>query len=160
MGFSTDLYIDRDIPGPVLEQAFRQALNLEPGQVALVAVDDLDARLRHWKDPEVRVLMLKSTIPGDFPVGLDVRMKDEPPVAFESFVAFISKAIGAPMLTDDTGVDPAFADDWLMVSPDGTNAVVTAESEALAADSPALVLTPRSRRFYEAHRGSSLIKTG
>jgi len=160
VGFSTDLYIDRDISARLVVKAFSRALNLKPGQVASLPVDDFDARQESWADPVIRVLVLKTTIPGDFPLGLDLRMKDDRPADFDAFVSSISKTIGAPVLTDETGIDPAFADDWFMVTPDGAKSVVTADSEALAADVPALRLTPQSRLFYEAHRGTALAPTG
>lgn len=160
MGFRTDLYIDRDIPTQLLVKAIRRSLELEMGQVAVYAVDDFEARATSWADPFVRVLVLQTTIPGDFPLALDLRMKDDRPADFESFVSTISKDIGAPVLTDETGINPAFADDWFMVTPDGATSVVTADSEALAADTPALLLVPKSRLFNEAHKGATLAPTG
>ncbi len=160
VGFSTDLYVDRDIPASAMVKAFDRALNLQPGQVAVHATDEFDARTMSWANPFVRMLVLKSQIPGDFPVLLDLRMKDDRPADFEAFVTSFSRSIGAPVLTDETGIDPAFADDWFMATPDGATSVVTADSEALAGDTPALRLVPRSRLFYEAHRGTALASTG
>ncbi len=112
MGFSTDLDVDRDIPASVIVKAFGRALNLKPGQVAVLAVDDFDARATRWADPFVRVLVLKTTIRGDFPLGLDLRMIDDRPADFEAFALSVSRTIGAPVLTDEIGINPAFADDW------------------------------------------------
>lgn len=96
MAFSTDLYIDHEVPAGLVLRAFGRALKLKPDQVPLLAVDDFDARTKRWEDPSIRVLVLKATIPGDFPIALDLRMKDDRPADFEAFVTSISRTISAP----------------------------------------------------------------
>ena len=42
--------------------------------------------------------------------------------------------------------------EWLMISPDGSSAVVYADADAFGSEDPAIILEPASRAVYEAKR--------
>jgi hypothetical protein len=69
----------------------------------------------------------------------------------------IADDLDVVILTKAAEVNP-LADDWLMVGPNGSVAVVQSDSDAYSADAPAIFLEPESRSVYEKLREPSVAR--
>jgi hypothetical protein len=105
------------------------------------------------------MVLRTSSLRGDFPVALEIRLREDTP-DLRTLLSGAARLLGASILTDELVVNPLFTSDWLMFTPDGDVIVIEADEEEFAADEPAIVLTPESRRVYEArHRPAERLAT-
>lgn len=144
---STYLYTDHLLSHLELIGAFAAAFAVEADQVLAFAEDDDEALERAWENVRVEIVVRTATIPGDFPQSLLVHTRHSQPDNFLNIVETAAARLDAPILTDEIGVNPVF-DDWLLVAPSGSSAVVSADPTALDRDEPSLELTPESRATY------------
>ena len=143
--FNTDLYIDRIVPDVELARAFGRALGVRPDRVAVVPEDDLDAIEQAWK--RVDVLLRTSRVRGEFPLAVDLMVRDLRRSQILPMLERAAKSLHAAILTDEVGVNPLSDSEWLLIGPDGTATRVYADAEEFGADDPAIILIGDSRRI-------------
>lgn len=148
--FNTDLYIDRTIPDGTLADAFGRAYGVSADQVVVVDREDHEGLGDAWRKPTVRLLLRTSRLRGDFPVAVELMVREGTP-DLPALLQRVAQALGASILTDELDVNPQSDSEWLMFTPDGRSAVIHADDEEFGAADPAIVLTPKSRTLYKAH---------
>lgn len=148
--FNTDLYIDRMIPEVALADAFGQAYGVSVDQVAVVDQNDHEGLGDAWEKPRVRLVLRTSRLRGDFPVAVELMMREDTP-DLHTLLQRAAQTLEASILTDELDVNPHSDSEWLMFTPDGLSAIVYADDEEFGAEDPAIVLIPTSRAFPRAH---------
>ena len=131
-----------------------------PDQVAVIAEDDVEALGKAWANESIRLVLRHARVPGDFPQSLLLDVHDNVTGDFLAAIEKVSRQLDVAVLTDEVGVEPAFDDDWLLVTPGGSNAVISVDTDMLDADVPAIVLTPDSRKTYESLMHRPLVAAG
>ena len=147
---STYLYLHQSASDHDLANAFANAFGTMPTQVAVISESDTQALGQAWDDESTRIVLRRSRTAGDFPVSLLLDVDDRVTNDFLAAIMSASKRLDTAILTDEVGVEPAFDNEWLLVTPNGTMSVVSVDPDMLDADEPALVLTPESRRTYHS----------
>lgn len=143
--FTTDLYVDRVMPDAELARAFGRALGVRHDRVAVVSANDLGAIEDAWK--HVDVLLRTSRVRGEFPLAVDLMVRDLRPSQILPMLERTAKSLHAAILTDEVGVNPYSDREWLLIGPDGTATQVFADAEEFGADDPAIILIGDSRRI-------------
>ncbi len=148
--FATDIYLDRAPTPTALAEAFAGALGFAADQAVVMDKNDYETLGATWSRPRIRVVLRTSPMRGDFALAIDLRLREET-LNLRALLRRTAYALSSSILTDELDVNPLIDSEWLMFSPDGTSTVVHADDEEFAAEDPAIILAPESRRVYESH---------
>ncbi|CAN5833465.1 hypothetical protein BH20CHL3_BH20CHL3_09590 [soil metagenome] len=149
--YGTDIYLDQTSSTTDLASAFAQVLGVSTKRVVVMDQEDYEQLGSTWVNPKIAMVLRTASLRGDFPVALEIRLREDTP-DLRTLLSGAARLLGASILTDELVVNPLFTSDWLMFTPDGDVIVIEADEEEFAADEPAIVLTPESRRVYEARQ--------
>lgn len=143
--FVADIQIDRDVSRAALVDAVAVAFGVAPDEVSIWPVGNV-------ADAGASVVLQVGRVGGDFQTLLRIAAAEA--IAAQAkrdllqLVRAIAASLDAAVITDSVGVEPAFDDDWLLVTPHGATAVVRADLDALTSDVPTVILVPESRATY------------
>jgi hypothetical protein len=152
--FATTIYLDRAIPLRRLATAFAAATGDSVDRVATITRSDFERSPRRWFSDAQTIGLQTWEEGGDFPLAVEFLSRED--LAFPDVLVGVTRALGATALTDVFGVDPLSDSMWTMVAPDGSATTVYMDTgDEDEVDQPDLVLSPESRKVYEAHQPRS-----
>lgn len=149
--YGTDVYLDQTPSTIDLANAFALTLGVSSKRVVVIDQEDYQQLGSTWANPKVAMVLRTSVLRGDFPVALEIRVREDTP-DLRTLLSGAAQLLGASILTDELVVNPLFTSDWLMFTPDGEAIAIETDEQEFAADEPAIVMTPESRRIYDEHQ--------
>jgi hypothetical protein len=148
--FVTAFQIDNPGVTHRLGKVLAAATDTPLGRVRVVTADDLERSPRPWFVDNVDLGIQITRHRGDFPAEVEVFSRAE--YDQRKVLERVARELDVTILTDQFDVNPLADTEWLMISPDGSSAVVYADGDEFGADDPAIILEPESRAVYEAKR--------
>lgn len=154
--FTTDIYLDQVPSHQVLADAFGAAFEISTERIAVVPGEDIRAVSASWDKPGNLMLVRTSLQPGEFPLVVELSLRDVKPQDFINRLETAARILGSSMLTDECLVDPYSDAEYLLVGADGRSELVFVDTGDWDSENPTFRLVPASQIIHRSHANSQL----
>ena len=154
--FTTDIYLDQIALNQQLATAFGSAFGTSRQRVSVVQTDDIESVSAVWNEPENEVLLRTSLQEGEFPLIIELSLRDSKPHDFVTRLESAAQLLGLSILTDEQLANPLSDAEYLLVGADGHTELVYVDTEDWDSETPTFGLVPDSRVIHKAHSANQL----
>lgn len=154
--FTTDIYLDRIALDQHLANAFGSAFGTSSQRVSVVQTDDVETVSAIWNEPENEILLRTSVQEGEFPLVIELSLRDSRPHDFVERLESAAQVLGLSILTDEQLANPLSDAEYLLVGADGRSELVFVDTEDWDSETPTFGLVPESQLVHKAHSANQL----
>jgi len=154
--FATDLYLDQVPTDWRLATAFGAAFGTSPKSISIVSGDATEELAAVWKEPGTAIVIQTSRQDGEFPLVLEIFLRDSMPKDFIDRLETAAQILGSSILTYQCLPNPLSDAEYWLVGADGRSELVFADTDDWDSNNPTFKLLPDSQRIHQSHVSNQL----